>query len=79
MGGQRDEHYNPVKNYFTFAFMLQYHAGKISVVLNTENLFDFRQSRYGKIYDGTLDNPAFHALWAPIDGRVINLSVKFAL
>ena len=79
VGGQRDEHYNPVKNYFTFAFMLQYHAGKISVVLNTENLFDFRQSRYGKIYDGTLDNPAFHALWAPIDGRVINLSVKFAL
>jgi iron complex outermembrane receptor protein/outer membrane receptor for ferrienterochelin and colicins len=79
IAGQLDEHYNPVKNYFLFAAMIQYNLGKVSFVLNGENLLDFRQNKYGKIYDGSISNPTFHKLWAPIDGRVINLSIKYTL
>lgn len=49
----------------------------ISTVLNGENLLDYRQSREEALYSGTITHPVFNALWAPIDGRVINLSVKF--
>jgi len=79
IAGQLDQNYNPVKNYFLFAAMVQYNIGKVTFVLNGENLLDFRQNNYGKIYDGSINNPTFHKLWAPIDGRVINLSIKWKL
>lgn len=79
IAGQVDEKYNPVKNYFLLAAMVQYNIKAFSFVLNGENLLDFRQNRYGKIYEGTISNPVFHQLWAPVDGRVINLSVKWRL
>lgn len=37
------------------------------------------QKKYGRIYAGTINNPLFHKLWAPIDRRVINLSMKWKL
>lgn len=79
IAGQLDQNYNPVKNYFLLASMLQYNIGKMSFVLNGENLLDFRQNNFGKIYAGSISNPTFHKLWAPIDGRVINLSMKWKM
>jgi outer membrane receptor for ferrienterochelin and colicins len=79
IAGQVDENFAPVKNYVLFAAMFQYNIGKLSLVLNGENLADFKQSKYGKIYSGSIDNPVFQKLWAPIDGRVINLSAKWSL
>lgn len=76
---QLDENYYPVRNYLLGAAMVQYNMSHLTFVLNCENLLDFRQNRYERIYDGTIDNPRFHKLWAPIDGRVINLSVKWSL
>ncbi len=79
IAGQLDQNYNPVKNYFLFAAMAQYSFWKMTMILNCENLFDFRQNKFEKIYDGSINNPGFHKLWAPIDGRVINFSVKWKL
>ncbi len=79
IAGQLNQDYMPVKDYLLFAAMLQCNIGKTSFVLNGENLLDFRQNKGSKIYDGTIANPVFHKLWAPIDGRVINLSVKWQL
>ncbi len=79
IGGQLDQNYDPVKNYLLVAGMIQLNLKHLTFVLNGENLLDFRQNRFEKIYDGTIDNPVFHQLWAPIDGRVINLSVKWEL
>ena len=79
VAGQVNENYQPVKNYILLAAMFQYNMGKISFVFNGENLLDFRQNKYGLIYNGSIDNPVFHKLWAPIDGRVINFSVKWSL
>ncbi len=79
IAGQLNDQYNPVKNYLIFASMIQYKIGRFSFVLNGENLLDVRQNKYEKIYEGSIDSPTFHKLWAPIDGRVINLSLKWSL
>ncbi len=64
--------------YFTMATMIERKFGKkICLVLNGENLFDYRQSRYESLYTGNISAPYFKPLWAPIDGRVINLSFRF--
>ncbi len=77
IAGQVNQNYEPVKDYFLFAAMIQFKVDKLTFVLNSENLLDFQQSKYEKIYDGSIDNPIFHKLWAPIDGRVINLSIAW--
>jgi outer membrane receptor for ferrienterochelin and colicins len=79
IAGQLDQNYNPVKNYTLAAAMIQYRFSKVILVLNCENLFDFRQNKYEKIYDGSIDNPDYHKLWAPIEGRVINISMMLNL
>jgi outer membrane cobalamin receptor len=79
IAGQVDQNYKPVKNYVLMAAMIRCKFKNFIIVLNGENLLDFRQNKYGNIYDGTLKTPVFHTLWAPIDGRVINLSVKYSI
>ena len=64
--------------YFFMAVMAEKKFGpKWSLVLNCENLFDERQSKYENLYTGTVANPSFKTLWAPVDGRVINLCLRF--
>ncbi len=63
--------------YFLMALMIERKIGKMfTIVVNGENLLDYRQTRYEQIYTGPQTNPTFKPLWAPIDGRVINLSVR---
>lgn len=59
------------------AAMVGYKAGHFTVVLNGENITDTRQTRWERIVSGTASRPVFAPLWAPIDGRVINLSVLY--
>lgn len=66
--------------YLFAAMMLEKRIGeKIRFVLNCENIFDYRQSRIESLYSGSIMMPDFKPLWAPIDGRVVNLAmvVKF--
>ncbi|QJX47460.1 TonB-dependent receptor [Hymenobacter taeanensis] len=60
--------------YLFLAGMVRYSTGPISFVLNGENLLDYRQTRKETIWSGDRTNPTFRQLWAPIEGRVINLS-----
>lgn len=60
------------------AAMIGKEIGKqLTLVLNCENLFDYRQTRKESIYTGSITNPQFKALWAPIDGRAVNLSLRW--
>ncbi len=69
-----------VPNYWFWAGMVERKFGpKISLVLNGENWFDFRQSKTEKLFTGTTQNPDFVNLWGPIDGRVINLALRVKL
>jgi len=68
-----------VPNFWFWAAMVERKFGFGSVVLNVENLFDARQSKFQSLYDGTVTAPVFKPIWGPLDGRVINLSVKVNL
>lgn len=59
------------------AAMVGYHSGRWTVALNGENITDVRQTRGERIVSGVPSRPVFAPLWAPIDGRVLNLSVLF--
>jgi outer membrane receptor for ferrienterochelin and colicins len=61
------------------AAMVRYDVGHFTFVLNCENLFDYRQTRKESIVIPPYTNPRFKQLWAPIDGRVVNLSIKISL
>ena len=61
--------------YLFMAVMLRYTVGKAIFVLNCENLLDKRQNKNGSLVIPPLTNPSFPEIWAPIDGRVINLSM----
>ena len=62
--------------YLISAAMIRYDIKKISFVLNCENLFDYRQTRKENIVLPPLSNPSFKQIWAPLDGRAINLSAN---
>lgn len=62
--------------YLFAAAMVRYDIKNISFVLNSENIFDYRQTRKENIFYGSVSNPSFKQIWAPIDGRVINLSAR---
>lgn len=64
-------------SYVFMAALVGYHFNShVSLILNCENLLDYRQSKYEPIYTGSILNPQFVPLWAPIDGRVANLSLR---
>jgi iron complex outermembrane receptor protein/outer membrane receptor for ferrienterochelin and colicins len=60
---------------FAAAMIRKNLSEKIRLVLNCENLLDYRQSRVEALYSGSISAPEFNALWAPTDGRVVNLSI----
>ena len=68
-----------VNNFWFMAGMIERKFKKGSIVLNCENLLDQRQSKFEKTVEGTISNPVFKPVWAPLEGRVINLSVKIVL
>jgi outer membrane receptor for ferrienterochelin and colicins len=63
--------------YLFVAAMAGYNfSSHISLILNCENLLDYRQSKHEALYEGNIVDPQFKPLWAPIDGRVVNLSLR---
>ena len=52
---------------------------KLSVYINFENFTDSRQTKFDTIYTGTIDNPQFRDIYAPLDGFVMNAGLKFRL
>ena len=50
-----------------------------SVFLNFENFLDTRQTAFDTIYTGSIDDPEFRDIYAPVDGFVINGGLKIKL
>jgi len=65
--------------YIIGAAMINYKVKHISFVLNCENIFDFRQNKNNTVAYSPYTNPTFPEIWAPLDGRVINLSMQVKL
>jgi len=79
MGNQYIYSNEKVASFWFLAAMIERKFKKVSIVLNCENLLDTRQSQFETIVTGPVSNPVFKPVWAPLEGRVINLSLKVAL
>ncbi len=67
------------RSYWVTGFMAEKLWEKFSLYINFENFLDARQSRYGPVYTGSISNPQFNEIYAPLDGFVINGGIKFRL
>lgn len=66
-------------DYWTCGFMAEKIWERFSLYINFENFLDTRQTRFDNIYTGTITNPVFKDIYAPLDGFVINGGIKFKL
>ena len=67
------------KAYWLCGLMAEKLWRKFSIFINFENILDTRQTRFGSIYTGTISNPTFKDIYAPVDGLVINGGIKIKL
>lgn len=67
------------RDYWITGFMAEKLWEKWSLFINFENFTNTRQSRFEKIYTGTLLNPVFRDIYAPVDGFVINGGLKISI
>ena len=63
------------KDYVTLGFMIQKIWDRFSIYANFENFTDRRQTRFDTIYTGSVTNPEFRDIYAPLDGFVANAGV----
>ena len=67
------------KQYWLTGFMAEKLWEHFSVFINLENFSDTRQTKFDTIYTGTITNPTFRDIYAPVDGFVINGGLKINL
>ena len=68
------------RDYWIFGLMMEkIYSEDYSLFLNFENFTDTRQTRYEQINTGTLLNPIFNDIFAPLDGFVINGGIKIRI
>ncbi|MDP9047950.1 MAG: TonB-dependent receptor, partial [Bacteroidota bacterium] len=67
------------KGYITFGLLVQKMWKHLDIFVNAEDLTDRRQSRWGSIYTGTVTNPVFKDVYAPLDGIVVNAGIRIKL
>ena len=67
------------RSYWTTGFMAEKLWERVSLYINFENFLDTRQTKFESIYTGTLTNPVFKDIYAPLDGFVVNGGLKIRL
>lgn len=68
------------QSYWIVGLMSEKKLGEnFSIFLNFENFLDTRQTAFDTIYTGSLSNPQFRDIYAPVDGFVINGGFKLHL
>jgi iron complex outermembrane receptor protein len=67
------------RSYWLMGFMAEKIWEKVSLFVNFENFTDTRQTKFGAIYSGTVYNPQFKDIYAPVEGFVVNGGVKIRL
>ncbi|MDR6563126.1 MULTISPECIES: TonB-dependent receptor [unclassified Arcicella] len=64
------------KAYWITGLMVEKLWENFSVFVNFENFLDTRQTKFDTIYTGSISNPTFRDIYAPVDGFVINGGLK---
>ena len=76
IGSQYIENNEKTPAYVFMAAMIAKKIDNFTIVLNCENVFNYRQKNY---IAGNSIIPEFKTLWAPIDGRVLNISLNYKI
>jgi iron complex outermembrane receptor protein len=67
------------RDYWIFGVMIEKLWENFSIYSNFENFTDTRQTRFGSVYTGSLSNPVFKDIFAPLDGFVVNAGIKIKI
>jgi iron complex outermembrane receptor protein len=68
------------QDYWIIGVMTEKKIGEhFSLFLNFENILDTRQSRFDTVFTGSLEDPDFQDIYAPVDGFVINGGFKIKI
>ena len=67
------------RSYWITGLMAERLWESISFFINFENFSDTRQTKFSSIYSGTINNPVFRDIYAPLDGFVVNGGIKINL
>ncbi|MGF7079434.1 TonB-dependent receptor [Mucilaginibacter sp. UYCu711] len=67
------------RGYWTMGLMTEKIWERFALFINFENLTDTRQTKFGPVYTGSITNPVFRDIYAPLDGFVANGGIKFKL
>jgi outer membrane receptor for ferrienterochelin and colicins len=67
------------RGYITFGLLVQKMWKHLDVFVNAENLTDQRQTKWGSIYTGSIANPDFKDIYAPLEGVVVNAGIRIKL
>ncbi|WP_029037765.1 TonB-dependent receptor [Salinimicrobium xinjiangense] len=78
-GPQKLENGATGQDYWIFGLMTEKKWENFSLFLNFENFTDTRQTRFDSIYTGSISDPQFKDIYAPVDGFVINGGIKINL
>ncbi|MDR1331712.1 MAG: TonB-dependent receptor [Tannerella sp.] len=78
-GSQRLNDGTTGRSFWICGAMIEKIWERISVYANFENFTDTRQTRFGSIYTGTVSQPVFMDIYAPLDGFVVNAGIKIRL
>ena len=76
-GNQYLENGSKTPNYWIFDAMAQKEFEHLTIALNVENILDVRQTRYENIVNPPLNNPVFSEIYAPLEGIVANIVLKY--
>ena len=70
-----------VKDYAFWAGSVERKFGShLSLVVNAENILNVKQSDFEpKLFTGSLQNPSFNPIWAPQEGAIVNVALKYKL
>lgn len=67
------------KSYWITGLMTDKLWENFSLFLTFENFTDTRQTKFDTIFTGTIDDPTFKDIYAPVDGFVVNGGIKIRL
>ena len=70
-----------VKDYAFWAGSVERKFGShLSLVINAENILNVKQSDFEfPLVTGTSQNPSFRPIWAPQEGAIVNIALKYKL
>jgi len=67
------------RSYWLMGLMVEKMWEGLSVFINFENILDARQTRFDTIYTGSISNPQFRDIYAPLEGFVVNGGLKIKI